>query len=197
MLRKLATSVVVLGALATCLGLVGIAGAQGSAAEVTVTVKEFKVEMSSTTIPANTPVKFSVTNSGAIAHEIVLEKAGTVDEPLELACGGGDCKADESEIEDIAPGTSKSGVWTLEPGQYQLACHVPGHFEAGMLQTFTVNVVDTVASAPAPSSPAPAPQKLPATGGEPNGSAAWWVVGLGVLMIAGGLGWRYRLSRRR
>jgi uncharacterized cupredoxin-like copper-binding protein len=100
--------------------------------EVDITVKEFKVEMSRKTLPVNTPIKFVVTNKGTIAHEVVLEKAGADDEPLEIVEG------EESEIEDIMPGETKSAVWTFsEPGQYQLACHVPGHFEGGMLITFS------------------------------------------------------------
>jgi uncharacterized cupredoxin-like copper-binding protein len=40
----------------------------------------------------------------------------------------------ESEAADIEPGKTKTLTWTFtEPGEYQLACHVPGHYEAGMV----------------------------------------------------------------
>jgi uncharacterized cupredoxin-like copper-binding protein len=40
----------------------------------------------------------------------------------------------ESEIEDIAPGEMAELEWTVtESERYQFACHVPGHFEAGMV----------------------------------------------------------------
>ena len=40
----------------------------------------------------------------------------------------------ESEIEDIAPGQSKALTWTFaETGRYQFACHLPGHYESGMV----------------------------------------------------------------
>ena len=40
----------------------------------------------------------------------------------------------ESEIEDIGPGEMKTLTWTFaEPGRYQFACHLPGHYEAGMV----------------------------------------------------------------
>jgi uncharacterized cupredoxin-like copper-binding protein len=43
-------------------------------------------------------------------------------------------RGSESEIEDIAPGETDELEWTFtEPGRYQFACHVPGHFEAGMV----------------------------------------------------------------
>jgi uncharacterized cupredoxin-like copper-binding protein len=42
-------------------------------------------------------------------------------------------------VEDIDPGQSTTLEWTLDkPGQYQLACHEPGHYEQGMVATFTV-----------------------------------------------------------
>lgn len=100
--------------------------------EVQVTLSEFKVEASPLTVPANTPVKFVVTNKGTIEHEMVVEKQGAVDQPLETTSG-------PAEAEKIPAGGTKTLEWTFtEPGEYQLACHVPGHFEAGMVVNFTV-----------------------------------------------------------
>jgi uncharacterized cupredoxin-like copper-binding protein len=74
---------------------------------------------------------FLVTNGGDQTHEMVLEKAG---DDVPLAAAGV-----ESEIEDIAPGATAEVTWTItEPGTYQLACHIPGHFEEGMVTTFDV-----------------------------------------------------------
>ena len=95
-----------------------------------VTLTEFKVTIDRTSVPAG-PVTFEITNNGAIEHELVLEAAGSHDEPFEL-------NGVESEKEAIQPGTTVSFDWTLEPGEYQLSCYVPGHFEAGMHTTFTV-----------------------------------------------------------
>jgi len=95
-----------------------------------VTLSEFKVEMDKTSVPAG-PVTFEIENAGAIVHELVLEASGGHDEPFEA--GGV-----ESEVEDIQPGSTVSFEWTLEPGEYQLACYVPDHFEAGMHIAFTV-----------------------------------------------------------
>src|SRR5215207_8022876 len=73
---------------------------------------------------------FAVGNEGAAVHEFVIEPAGKVDEPLKAEVNG---KEQESEIEDIAPGQSAELEWTFtEPGRYQFACHLPGHYEAGM-----------------------------------------------------------------
>jgi uncharacterized cupredoxin-like copper-binding protein len=42
------------------------------------------------------------------------------------------------EVEDIAPGSSKSFTATLEPGKYVAICNVEGHYSAGMHHAFTV-----------------------------------------------------------
>lgn len=99
--------------------------------EVHVQLSEYEVKMDKTSIPAG-PVKFIFENVGTVTHEAVLEAAGVNDEPFEA--GG-----KESEAEDIEPGKSATLEWTIDaPGQYQLACHVEGHYENGMVITFTV-----------------------------------------------------------
>jgi uncharacterized cupredoxin-like copper-binding protein len=74
---------------------------------------------------------FTVGNEGTEVHEFVIEPAGVDDAPLEAEVNG---KEQESEIEDIAPGEIDELEWTFtEPGRYQFACHIPGHYEAGMV----------------------------------------------------------------
>ena len=41
-------------------------------------------------------------------------------------------KGAKGEIEDIAPGTTKSLTLTLQKGHYALVCNLPGHYKAGM-----------------------------------------------------------------
>ncbi len=121
----------VLLAAAAAVFVIEIRGAD-AVAHVGVTLTEYKINMAPATVPAGVPVTFVATNQGQTMHEVVLEKAGAVDQPLAMNCG-------EAEIANIAPGETKSATWTItQPGVYQLACHVPGHFEAGMVQQFTV-----------------------------------------------------------
>jgi len=103
---------------------------------VQVDLKDFSVTAKTTKFKAGTPYLLQVTNDGEATHELVVEPAGKVDEPLETTVNG---KEIESEVEDIAPGETKTLLWTFrDPGKYQMACHVPGHFEAGMKTTFAV-----------------------------------------------------------
>jgi len=125
--RKAITSVMVLGVLAVVLAACGPKGPTA----VNVTLTEYKVEMSKTSLPAG-PVKFTITNEGSIVHEIVLEPGGAVDAPLEA-----DGKV--AEVEDLQPGQTLTLEWTIDtPGQYQLTCHLPGHYENGMKTGFEV-----------------------------------------------------------
>jgi uncharacterized cupredoxin-like copper-binding protein len=99
---------------------------------VTLVLRDFSITPSKTTVKAGEPVTFVAVNEGTLVHEVVVEPAGAVDEPLEM-------DGREAEIEDIHPGEAKSLTVTFsEPGQYQLACHLPGHFEQGMVTQIEV-----------------------------------------------------------
>ena len=167
------------GILALVCGLLfaGVASAQASTA-ASVTESDFKVELSTDVLPAGTPITFTITNKGPSKHELVLEKAGIVDEPLVFNGKG-------QEAEDIEPGTTRTVQWTIpEAGQYQLACHLPGHYEAGMKTIFTV-------SAPAGQAAAQPTAQLPKTGGE----EPQWLAALALAALAaltGGLVLRRR-----
>jgi uncharacterized cupredoxin-like copper-binding protein len=117
--------VVVALALAAC-------GPKGPAVtEVKVTLNEYTISMDKTSIPAG-PVKFVIQNVGSLTHEVVLEPADVVDEPFTA-------NDKESEAENIEPGQSATLEWTIDtPGQYQLGCHTPAHYEQGMFTNFTV-----------------------------------------------------------
>jgi uncharacterized cupredoxin-like copper-binding protein len=186
--------------LVATLGLARLAAAQ-SPTQVAITLTEYKLSMDSTTVSAGVPLTFSATNDGTMMHEVVLEPAGAVDQPFEM-------NGRQTEIEHIAPGETKSATWTItQPGEYQLACHLPGHFEAGMVERFTVAAAPgagqwVVRTQPSPMQvAAPAaedqaegegqstlaamimtsgspPHTLPVTGNSMGASALFWVVAI-------------------
>ena len=103
---------------------------------LTVQLGDFSVTPGTTQLKAGQLYLFEVTNTGAATHEFVLEPATAVDEPLAKVADGAKM---EAEAEDIAPGQTKDVLWAFAtPGVYQMACHVPGHFEAGMKASFKV-----------------------------------------------------------
>jgi uncharacterized cupredoxin-like copper-binding protein len=90
------------------------------------------VEADQLPLTAGQEYTFIATNQGVLDHELVIEPAGSSNESLQA----GDR---EAEFEHIAPGTSAELTWTFEePGMYQFACHVPGHFEVGEVLEFEV-----------------------------------------------------------
>ena len=102
--------------------------------EVEVLLSEFRIELSQTTFALGTPVRFAITNAGAISHEFLIEPRDAIDEPLEA-------EGREAEVEEdqLPAGASLAFDWTFsEPGDYQVACHLPGHYEAGMVAPIVV-----------------------------------------------------------
>ena len=94
-------------------------------------------------VPAGT-VSLRVVNQGAATHELVVlplpagQPAGAravgadgqVDETGSLGESSRSCGAGEGD--GIAAGTTGWVTLTLEPGRYELACNLPGHYAAGM-----------------------------------------------------------------
>lgn len=70
-------------------------------------------------------------------YEFVFSNDDDTDHELQLAVAG---EHDEhfAGVGPIAPGESASFVVELEAGEYEMACHLPGHFEAGMVGTVSV-----------------------------------------------------------
>jgi len=95
-------------------------------------------------------IAFTVTNSGKVDHEFVIGDAEVQEEhENEMAADDeGDGHGDESvNAVEVAPGETKTLVYTFneESGELLYGCHVPGHYDAGMMGTITVEG-DTSAS---------------------------------------------------
>lgn len=85
---------------------------------VVITAVDIAWEPNDVTIPANTDVTIQVPNAGAALHTFVIEDQG-----VKL---------------EIAPGETKEVSVNLPAGTYSYICDVPGHAEAGMVGTLTV-----------------------------------------------------------
>ncbi len=102
---------------------------------INVKLSEFKIEMDRSSVPAG-PVKFVVTNTGTITHEMLIEETTGVDEPLPL--GGA-----EAEVSDLGPGKTATVEWKLDkPGTYRVACYMKDngidHIKSGMKTDLTI-----------------------------------------------------------
>jgi uncharacterized cupredoxin-like copper-binding protein len=101
--------------------------------EVQVTLSEFKIESSLTTFSTGVPYHFVVTNQGSVNHEFAImppvtgEVAPEQVQKMALASISGD---------ELPPGATKTLDYTFTQaapaGKLEFACHLPGHYEAGM-----------------------------------------------------------------
>lgn len=104
------------------------------------------------TVDAGSVVKFVVTNKGEIAHAWAID---TVQEQLEHEAGMENVDMSnmmthmDSEPNGfvLKPGETKTLVWTFtKGGDIQYACHLPGHYGAGMHGTVAVKGGDKMKS---------------------------------------------------
>jgi uncharacterized cupredoxin-like copper-binding protein len=84
-------------------------------------------------------VKFVVKNSGQVLHEMVLGTMAELKEHHELMKRFPNMEhADPNQIH-VATGKTGEMVWQFtQPGEFNFACLIPGHFEAGMVGTIKV-----------------------------------------------------------
>ncbi len=95
----------------------------------------------SVTVQAGKTVDFEVTNEGKLLHEFVLgDHQLQLDHEEEMAnMAPGMVMGDEPNAIAVQPGETKQLAFTFtEPGEYTYACHQPGHYDAGMIGTITV-----------------------------------------------------------
>ena len=84
-------------------------------------------------------VRFEITNDGQAVHEFLIGDESAQDEfAEEMAANGMDHDSDAGV--SVEPGQTEPFEYTFaEAGTGLLAgCHEPGHYDAGMIATFTV-----------------------------------------------------------
>lgn len=87
-------------------------------------------------VRAGEPLTFVVTNRDPIAHEFIL---GTVAEQREHESGTDTDHDGTPGAASLDAGEAETVTFTFtEPGEYQYACHLEGHYAYGMFGTITV-----------------------------------------------------------
>ena len=121
-------------------------GEPGDAGKVDRTIRikaldTMRYDKSQLKVRAGETVRFIVTNAGKIRHEFVIGDAAEQREhEQEMQGMPGMTMPDEANGISLAPGQTKSIVWRFAgPGTVELACHEPGHFEAGMRSDIRVS----------------------------------------------------------
>jgi uncharacterized cupredoxin-like copper-binding protein len=114
-------------------------GQEGDPKKVTRTVRvsmndRMRFEPQSVTVRKGETIRFIIANRGAVLHEMVLGTAQALKEHAALMKKHPGMKHDEPSMAHVSPGATGEIVWQFtQSGEFQFACLVPGHFEAGMI----------------------------------------------------------------
>nr|WP_082877075.1 cupredoxin family protein [Hydrogenophaga crassostreae] len=84
-------------------------------------------------------VRLTMTNTGAVMHEMVLGTQVDLNEHAALMKRFPNMEHDEPYMAHVPPGKTGDIIWTFNrPGDFDFACLLPGHFEAGMVGKIVV-----------------------------------------------------------
>jgi len=97
----------------------GTTGGQTSGNAVTIAMVDIAFEPNVATISANTDVTVTLPNNGVSPHNFNIDQLGI-------------------KTEDVQPGNSTTVTINAPAGTYEFYCSIPGHKEAGMTGTITV-----------------------------------------------------------
>ncbi len=109
----------------------------GPSTSLHVILTDFEFTPNSFTVPAGQTISLQLTNNGAATHSFIIMKAGK-------QVQGHFTDADKANVyweqAAVSPGQSVTASFTApsDPGDYQVVCGVPAHFESGMVATLTV-----------------------------------------------------------
>ncbi len=79
-------------------------------------------------------VKFVVKNGGQMMHEIVIGTKKVLDEHAALMVKFPKMEHEEPYMAHVAPGKTGELVWNFNrPGEFDFACLIAGHYQAGMV----------------------------------------------------------------
>lgn len=85
-------------------------------------------------------VKFVVRNKGKVLHEMVIGDKKTLDEHAALMAKFPNMEHDEPYMSHVAAGKEGTLVWNFNrPGDFDFACLIPGHYQAGMVGKIKVS----------------------------------------------------------
>jgi uncharacterized cupredoxin-like copper-binding protein len=119
-------------------------GREGDPAKATRTIRvdmtdTMRFTPASITVKRGETVRLVATNKGRVLHEMVLGTAGELQKHAEMMKKFPGMEHDEPHMAHVKPGQRGEIVWQFtKAGDFQFACLIPGHFEAGMVGKVTV-----------------------------------------------------------
>ena len=112
-------------------------GGQASAVRRTVTIRmtdNMRFAPDFIQVKQGETIRFVVVNSGKMMHEFVLGTRQELDAHAELMKRFPNMEHDEPYMAHVEPGKRAEIVWHFNrPGEFDFACLLPGHYQAGMV----------------------------------------------------------------
>jgi uncharacterized cupredoxin-like copper-binding protein len=116
----------------------GSGSSSGGSTTVNVTMTDFAFQSSTTTFQTGVSYHFVVTNKGSVAHQFVIMPV--MSNPSNDQVNS--AKLAGIEGDGIKAGGSDNFDYTFKEaapsGKLEFACHLPGHYDAGMHMAITV-----------------------------------------------------------
>jgi len=85
-------------------------------------------------------VRFVARNNGKVMHEFVLGTQAENDKHAALMVKFPDMEHDEPYMAHVPPGKTRQIVWTFNrAGEFEFACLIAGHYQAGMVGKISVS----------------------------------------------------------
>ena len=116
----------------------GAIGKAGVAAKVTRTIKvdmtdDMRFKPANIDVKQNETVRFVITNSGKLKHELVLGTEKDLKEHYEVMKKNPEMEHADPNMVTLAPGKTGEVIWQFtKAGKVDFACLQPGHYDAGM-----------------------------------------------------------------
>ena len=116
-------------------------GAVTGARTVQVAMEDIEFDQTTLTVKTGETIDFRFTNTGQIAHDAFIgDDAAQMDHEAEMGeMGDAEGHGMEEGAISLQPGESGQLSYTFsEPGTFEVGCHQPGHYAAGMKIDVTV-----------------------------------------------------------
>ena len=120
-------------------------GIAGEVREVKRTIEiamsdDMRFTPSSIQVKQGETIRFVLRNRGKVLHEMVIGTARTLEEHAALMQKFPGMEHDEPHMAHVAAGRKGELVWKFNrPGDFDFACLIPGHYQAGMVGKIKVN----------------------------------------------------------
>jgi len=119
-------------------------GQEGDPKKVTRTIRlsmadTMRFTPSEFTVRRGQTVRFLIHNDGNVLHEMVLGTPDDLKAHADLMKKFPEMEHSDPNMAHVKPKANGEIVWQFtQPGKFEFACLVPGHFEAGMVGKLTV-----------------------------------------------------------